>query len=181
MAKRACIAFLWLGLVAALSATLEYLSADEMIDQSTAIVRVRVMGSGARQHGPLVYTHYTLQVLEQLKGRDAERIDIVVPGGAVGGLQQTFAGAPVLIKGGEYLLFLWTGPSGLTHVLGFSQGVYQMTLDSGGEAMAARPASAETMLDPKSSRMIDDQPVRVRLSDLRSRVSSRAVAMGGVR
>jgi len=180
MANRACMAFLLLGLVAAQSATLEHLSADAMIDQATAIVRGRVLGSGARQHGPLVYTHFTVQVLERLKGAGAERLDIVVPGGAVGGLRQTFAGAPELVRGGDYLLFLWTGTSGLTHVLGFSQGVYQVSMDSSGEAMAARPASAEAMLDPKSGRLIADQPVRMRLSDLRSRVASRAVREGGV-
>ena len=179
MVNRACMAFLSIGLVAAQSATLEYLSSDAMIDKSTAIVRARVLGSGARQHGPLVYTHFTVQVLERLKGTGAERLDIVVPGGAVGGLRQTFAGAPQMVKDGEYLLFLWTGTSGLTHVLGFSQGVYQVSLDGSGEAFAARPASAEVMLDPDSGRMIADQSVRLRLSDLRSRVAARAVRGGG--
>ncbi|HSW49055.1 MAG TPA: hypothetical protein VLH09_02720, partial [Bryobacteraceae bacterium] len=130
MVGRVAIALMLVGLIAAPCATMEYLSPDAMIDQSTAIVRAVVLDAGARQHGPMVYTHYKLKILEQLKG--AGPLDIVVPGGAVGSLRQTFAGAPALAKGTEYLLFLWTGSSGLTHVLGFSQGVYRVSVDAGG-------------------------------------------------
>ncbi len=169
------------GLVAAQAATLEYLSMDDMISRSTAIVRGRVTSSNARLHGPLVYTHYTIQVSEWLKGAEAAQLDIVVPGGIAGGLRQSFPGAQELAAGGDYLLFLWTGKSGLTHVIGLSQGVLGVTKDAGGEVIASRPASAEAMLDGKSGRLIADQPVRMLLRDLRARITAFSPKKGGSR
>ena len=39
-----------------------------MIAKSTAIVRGKVVSSWAGFSGPVIYTHYTMQVSEQLKG-----------------------------------------------------------------------------------------------------------------
>jgi len=171
MSKIVCAACVVLGLVSAQAATLEQMSTDDMIARSTAIVRGRVVSSSARLHGPLIYTHYVVQVSERLKGPEAAQLDVVLPGGAAGGLRQTFPGTPALTEGGEYLLFLWTGPSGLTQVIGLSQGVFTVSQNAGGDLTASRPASAEAMLDSKTGRVIADQPVRLRLRDLRSRVA----------
>ncbi len=167
-------------IAAAQGATMEYLSTDEMIDQATAIVRARVVESGARQHGALVYTHFTVRVLERLKGNGPERLDVAIPGGNAGGIRQTFAGAPVLTKDNEYLLFLWTGTSGMTQVLGFSQGVFRVSVDRAGERSAARVATGEVMLEAKTGRRIADQPVQMRLRELRSRIASRTTRGGEI-
>ena len=140
--------------------------------------RAKVTGSNARMHGPLVYTHFSLQVTERFKGSADAGLDVVVPGGSVDGVRQTFSGAPVLASGSEYLLFLWAGPSGLTHVIGLSQGVLTLSRESGGEIVASRPASAEAMVDGKTGRAVADRPVRFRLAELRSRVAA-APRMGG--
>jgi hypothetical protein len=171
-----CLAVLAVALQAA---TLEYLSTDDMIGRSTAIVRARVLGTSAAQHGPLIYTHFDVQVTERFKGPEAPRMDVVVPGGAVRGLRQTFSGAPGLVEGGEYLLFLWTGPSGLTHVIGLSQGVFTLTRESGGEVTASRRAGSEAMLDARTGRTVADRPVRLRLTELRSRVAAQARQKAG--
>jgi len=165
--------------VASQAAILEYLSTDDMIERSTAIVRARVLSTSAAQHGPLIYTHYAIQVVERFKGAEATRADVVIPGGAFQGLRQTFSGAPALAEGGEYLLFLWTGPSGLTHVIGLSQGVFTLTRETSGEVTASRHASGEAMLDAKTGRTVADQPVRLRLTELRSRVAAQGRARGG--
>ena len=178
MVRLARAAGLLVWLLAAQAATLEYMSTDDMVARSTAIVRGRVTGSSARAHGPLVYTHYLIQVSERLKGAEAAQLDVVLPGGAVGGLRQTFPGAPALVEGSDYLLFLWTGDSGLTHVIGLSQGVFSLASEAGGELMASRPASAEAMLDPKTGRLIADQPVRLLLRDLRSRIAASSPRKG---
>ena len=164
--------------LAAHAATLEYLSTDDMIARSTAIVRARVAGSSARVHGPVVYTHFAVQVMERFKGTVGNGLEVVVPGGSADGLRQTFSGAPALASGSEYLLFLWTGPSGLTHVIGLSQGVLTLSKESGGEEIASRSASAEPMVDGRTGRVVTDRPVRIRLSELRSRVTA-AERVGG--
>src|SRR5215467_8138618 len=72
------------------SATLERLSLDDMITKSTAIVRGTVTGSHTTLQAPLIYTHYTIQVTERLKGAGASSVDVVVPGGTVTNVRQTF-------------------------------------------------------------------------------------------
>jgi hypothetical protein len=61
-------------------ATLERLSLDDMITKSTAIVRGKITGSWAAATGPVIYTHYTIQVSERFKGTGNGSVEIVVPG-----------------------------------------------------------------------------------------------------
>ena len=152
--------------------TLERLSLDEMAAKSTAIVRGRVVSSRPEFRGPVIYTHFTIQVLERWKGAEAARVEVAVPGGAALGQQQTFAGAPELAPGGEYVLFLWTGKSGMTHLIGLSQGVFSLKSDGKGGMVAARSASSEAMLDTRTGRIVNDVSVRVGLGELRSRVAA---------
>ena len=159
--------------LASQAASLEYLSVEEMAEKATAIVRGRVTGSEARFSGPLIYTHYTVEVLESWKGPEARQLDVVIPGGVVQGSRQAFSGTPALIQGSEYVLFLWTSRSGLTHVAGLSQGAFSVKNEDTGEATAARMAHTEGMLDPKTGRVVTDKTVRMRLSDLRLRLAGR--------
>jgi len=158
------------------AATLEYLSLDDMALQSTAIVRAKVAGAYAAQHGRLIYTHYRIQVTETWKGVSASTLDVVVPGGIFGGLRQTVSGAPALANNAEYVIFLWTGKSGLTQIIGLSQGLFSLTQGTGGELMAARTAALDLTVGggPK------DQALSLRLSDLRQRVVA-SLAQGGSR
>jgi hypothetical protein len=157
-------------------ATLERLSLEEMTEKSTAIVRGRVVSSRSSLRGPLIYTHFTVQVLERWKGAEAEQVEVAVPGGVAAGLRQTFAGAPELTPGGEYVLFLWTGRSGMTQVIGFSQGVFTLQSDGAGGTLAARAASTEAMLDSKTGQIVNDATLQLSLGALRAKVTS---ALGG--
>ena len=163
----------WAALVAR-GATLVQLGLDEMIEKSTAIVRGQVSGSYAATHGSIIYTHYRVQVVERWKGPATAELDIVVPGGSAGGLRMTFPDSPKLTEGGEYVLFLWKGSSGLTNIIGWSQGIFDLKRDREGGTLAARPASRDTMLDA-AGRLVKDEPVLMRLQDLRERISSGVV------
>jgi len=147
------------------AATLEQLTLDQMAQQSTEIVRGRVISSSAAQRNGIIYTTSRFQVLERWKGQPAATVDVSVPGGRLGNLQQTFAGAPVLSQGAEYVLFLWTGRSGVTQVIGLSQGVLDLALDSKGQAQVARPAAMATMLSA-SGRVVSDSPLSMSLAAL---------------
>lgn len=157
--------------------TLERLTLEEMAAKSTAIVRGRVVGSWAAARGPLIYTHYSVQVLERWKGPAGSQIEVVVPGGAAGGLRQSFSGVPRLSEGGEYVLFLWTAPNGLTHIIGLSQGVFNVERDSTGITMAVRAAASEVLLEPGTGRVVRDEPLRLRVEELSRRVRA-AVGVG---
>ena len=153
-------------------ATLERLSLDDMISKSTAIVRGKVGGSYAAFSGPVIYTHYTIQVSERFKGANADSVEVVVPGGVANNLRQSFAGAPVLNPGDEYVFFLYTGKNGLTTVVGLTQGLFSLAADPSGDPTATRNASRELMLDRSSGRPVKDETLVMRLSDLRARVAA---------
>jgi hypothetical protein len=168
-----------LGLIATqLSATtLERLSLDEMAQKSTEIVSARVIGSSATTRGPVLYTRYRIQVVQRWKGAPAQEMDVCVPGGRQGAVRQTFAGAPKLADGEEYLLFLWTSKSGLTQVIGLSQGLFEMKRDAKGEVMVSRNASSETMVDAGTGQVVEDRPVFMKLIDMSNRIHRALAAL----
>ncbi len=160
------------------AATLERLSTDEMISKSTAIVRGKVLSSRTAFRGPMIYTYSRVQVLERWKGAAASEVEVATPGGKSNGLEQTFSGAPALATGSEYVLFLWTGKSGMTQVIGLSQGVFDVKV-SKGVTMVARPASTETMLDAITKLPVADESVLMPLRDMSAKINR--VAGGGSR
>jgi hypothetical protein len=159
------------------SATLQKLSFEEMVAKATAIVRAKIGPATGRQHGALVYSHHKLSILETWKGNLGTSADVVVPGGQVGRLQQTVAGAPILPYGDELVLFLWTSPSGLTHVIGLSQGVFQLERDTAGVVTLNRGPLAASLVTA-TGRPTSDDGMRMGLSEFQVRVSS---AMGKTR
>jgi hypothetical protein len=157
--------------------TLERLALDDMIQKSTEIVRGRVMSAGGMKRGSMIYTRARVQVIEWWKGKAAASIDVHVPGGVYGGERQIVSGAPQLKEGYEYVLFLWTGRSGMTQVIGLSQGVFDLKMESADKQVEAyRAASTQTMLDSETREPVVDTPVRMKVSELRDRVKRAAGA-----
>jgi hypothetical protein len=156
--------------------TLRQMSMGEMTASATAIVRARVTGSSASRIGPTIYTHYKLQATETWKG--AAPAEVLLPGGTFSGLRQSFPGVPQLSPGSEYVLFLWTSSStGITHVIGFSQGIFNVTEQADGSMQASRPATGETMLDSAGT-PVRDRAVSITLADMKSRVKASALQPG---
>lgn len=155
--------------------TLERLDLDEMIRKSTEIVRGRVSATGSVRRGSLIFTQATVSVTERLKGAGPPSVQVNIPGGIHGNERLTVSGAPRLREGYEYVLFLWTGKSGVTQVLGFSQGVFDLKAAEDGTAktdgVAYRAAIAETMLDSRTGQEVADRAVSFSLSDLRARIA----------
>jgi hypothetical protein len=151
--------------------TLQQLSLDDMTRKSTTIVRGVVQLTRGAMHGGNIYTHYTVQVAEQWKGTPALQIDFVLPGGTANGLQQSIAGTPVLGNGQEYVLFLWKSRSGLTQVIGLSQGVFVST-----NGLVTRPAISESMLSSNGA-SVQDPGMQMTLPAMRSQVMT---VLGGL-
>jgi len=159
-------------------ATLERLSLDDMIAKSTAIVRGKVTSSYAAYSGRVIYTHYAIQVSESLKGGSRSAVDLAVPGGAVDHLRQTVAGAPEFRTGDEYVFFLWTGRSGLTQVIGLTQGLFSIAPGTSADPIATRPSSGELMFSRGSGAPVKNETLAMKVSDLRSRIASTLAAAG---
>jgi hypothetical protein len=160
---------------AAPAATLQQLTLDQMAQDATTIVKARVTGSSASFTGATIYTHYKLQVSEVWKGSGAS--EVMLPGGVAGGYRQSFPGVPALKTGAEYVLFLWTSAStGITHLVGLTQGLYDVTTQADGSVLVSRPRIGETMLD-LTGREVKDQAVRMNLAAMKTRVRGTAAGV----
>jgi hypothetical protein len=161
------LAFWLAGIVSA--TTLAKLSLDDMIQRSSAIVRGQVLSTAAIQQGPVIFTTYQFKVSEQLKGSLNGVVTVVVWGGQLNGVRQSFPGAPKLDVGGQYAIFVWTSPSGLNHIIGLSQGLFNLTADAQGNLILTRgPIQAE--LVDASGKPVNSTSVRLTWQDLGERV-----------
>jgi hypothetical protein len=167
---RGILSILGLSIVSLHAATLEYLSLDDMAKKSTAIVRGRVQSCAGEFRGSVIFTHCKIAVSEQWKGTSQTLVDVATPGGTARGMAQNFSGSPKLVLGQEYVLFLWTGKSGMTQVIGLSQGVFDLKSDTKGQAVVQRAATAERMLDAAGD-VVANSPLEMRVRDLRNRVN----------
>jgi hypothetical protein len=143
-------------------------SLDDLIQMSTSVVRGQVVACSASMRGALMYTHYTVQVLDRWKGPAAAQVDVQVPGGT----SQPVDGAPQLAPGVQYVFFLWTGPSGANYPLGLAQGVLDVSSDATGNLTVERHASEGLAMPSASSPAATQDPLRMKLADFASRVTT---------
>lgn len=171
-------AVVWCAAIMLHGAVLERLSIEDMSRDATAIVRGRVVSSYAAPYGSRIYTHYKIGVSERWKGEPSAFEDVVMPGGTAADVRQVIAGTPILAQGGQYVLFLWRSHSGLTHVIGLSQGLLEVKRDSRGRLCAMRKASSEPMLEPGTHAQVKDEDISLKLNELRRRVSAALLTRG---
>lgn len=150
----------------------------DMVLKSTMILEGKVQpGTSAALRGPIIYTHYQISVTATYKGMPSgQSIDVAVPGGALNGLLQPVAGAPTLTAGQQYVFFLWTSKSGLTQVIGLSQGLFSVMTNAQGQVMVSRGAATAVVLD-SSGNPVTDSGVQMPLAQLVSEIQS--VLAGG--
>jgi hypothetical protein len=159
------------------AATLQRLSLTDMIQKSTTIVRGTIQpGSSAALRGSLIYTHFQLSVTTAYKGTPGQVVDVAVPGGVLKGMQQPVAGAPMLVPGQDYVFFLWTSKSGLTQLIGLSQGLFTVSTSAQGQTTVSRGAASSPMLD-SSGQPVTDTNLQMPLPQLVSKIQ--AVLAGG--
>lgn len=149
--------------------TLQILTLDEMTQKSTSVVYAKVLDSYGALHGSMIYTHYHVQVMENWKGTQTVT-EIMLPGGVANGYRQTFAGVPALTTGNSYVMFLWAGPVGAPQLVGLTQGLLDVGADAKGALVASRPMTTEQLLDA-NGKAVQDQPVRLQLSNLKRTVA----------
>jgi hypothetical protein len=176
MRRLITLALLAAGLAPLPGSTLLQLNLDDMIGKSTSIVLATVQPRSSAFRGAMIYTHYLVQVTTTYKGVAATNWDVAVPGGVVNGVQQFFAGAPALTAGQQYLLFLWTSKTGLTQVIGLSQGLFTVTKNASGQLMVSRGATSETMLN-SAGQVITDSSIQMTLAQMSNRIQT--VMAGG--
>ena len=138
------------GAVSGGATTLEQLSLEELIRQSTAVVRGTPQSTRVERDGSLIYTVYSFAITDHWKGETGSNIEVSLPGGSFGGLTQNFGGVPHLETGHEYVVLLWTGPSGRTQIIGLTQGLFSMRGQAGGVRLV-QASSPDVVLLPGSA------------------------------
>jgi hypothetical protein len=113
-------------------------------------------------------------VAAQWKGATQSSIDVMVPGGTVKGVRQTYPGVPQLIAGQQYVLFLWTSSKGATYPTGYTQGVFNLLQDTSGNMTVVQMPTTETILAPGTGQAVRSQPISMPLAQLKA-----AIAAGG--
>jgi hypothetical protein len=170
MRALAILVFLARAWAPAQATTLQQLTLGEMVEKSTSIVRAKVTASDTVLRGSDVYTVYRFETLEVVKGHNGlSPTEVAVPGGVAGGVRQVVAGAPVLLADREYVLFLWTGRSGLTQLMGMSQGLLAVERTTAGVILTTRAAAGEQMLD-SAGHAIRDEALSMPWAELKARV-----------
>jgi hypothetical protein len=163
-------------------ATLQRLSMNDLISKSTSIVRGTVTSSWAAFTGPIIYTHYKIQVSERFKGVPSSTVEIMVPGGTVNNLHQAASGSPALNQGDDCVFFLWTSDAGITWIMGLTQGLFVLPAGSpAANATATRQATRELMLDAVTGRAVKDIAMPLQLTDLRAQIAAWVAAQGGAK
>ena len=161
-----------LGVTSSTAATLEQLSNERLIDESTEIVRGTVVYCNQIYRQPVIWTVCEINVSERFKGPSAAKIQVAIPGGTASGLRQSFEGSPTLTRNGEYLFFLWQGKSGLKQIMGLSQGLLNVARDEMGSLILTRVKAEDRMVDATGN-LVADPGVNIRLSEFKAKILSR--------
>ena len=154
--------------------TLQRLSVDDLVEKSTGVVRATAKPENSFQRNGMIYTSYRLEVRESLKGNPVTELEVVVPGGDYQGLHQTVTGSPELRTGIEYVVFYWTGPSGMNYIVGLGQGLFEVHKDISGEVVLKRRAMSSEVFGTERGGE-PDHGLALRWRELRDKLSRQAV------
>src|SRR5947209_1884159 len=82
---------------------------------------------------------------------------------------------PFLLLASVFFLQSGNSPAGITHLVGLTQGVFDVRQQADGSVSVSRAAAGETLLDA-SGRAVRDFPLQMKLATLRARVSQTVAA-----
>ena len=149
--------FLWIlflgGLVllaiAAGATTLSRLKLEDLAQESTAVARLRCLGTTSRWERGEIWTETRFEVLQREKGALPGIVTVRLLGGNVGHLHSRVEEVPAFHSGEEVYLFLWGHEGEPYQVLGWSQGTFRIARNpqSGLEIVTQDSASA-AVFDP---------------------------------
>jgi hypothetical protein len=142
-----------LGLTAAFAngTTFARLQFDELARQSSAIARLRCLGSEFHWDRGELWTETRFEVLERNKGPLSGIVTVRTIGGVSGHLHSHVDGVPVFRSGEEVYLFLWERPGEPYRVLGWAQGTFRIArnTESAVETVTQDSANAP-IFDPRT-------------------------------
>lgn len=151
--------FLWIlflvGLallaVVASATTMSRLRLLDLTEQSTAVARLRCIGTKSLWDQGEIWTETKFEVVQREKGVLTGIITVRMLGGDVGHLHSRVDEVPQFHPGEEVYLFLWGREGQPFQILGWSQGTFRIARDprSGLEVVSQDSATA-SIFDPQA-------------------------------
>ena len=131
--------------------TLARLRFEDLAQQSTAVARLRCLGSEFLWDRGELWTETRFEVVERNKGLLPGIVTVRTIGGISGHLHSHVDGVPVFRSGEEVYLFLWQRPGEPYRVLGWAQGTFHImrNADSGTETVT-QDSAMEPIFDPRT-------------------------------
>jgi hypothetical protein len=159
--------------------TLLPLYLDDLTSQSQTVVYGQVMASRVEWDAAhrWIFTIYTIQPSQYLKGNLGTAFELGEPGGERDGLLMVIAGAPHFEVGQQAILFVWTDTQGHHQVTSLAQGAVAVQTDPAtGMKIAsrsiplgsARTGAAVVTGQPSSSRALPQLLDQIRVSVAKS-------------
>jgi hypothetical protein len=124
---------------------------DELAQQSTAVARLRCLGSEFLWDRGELWTETRFEVLERNKGLLPGIVTVRTIGGVSGHLHSHVDAVPIFRAGEEVYLFLWQRTGEPYRVLGWAQGTFRIArnAESGNETVTQDSALAP-LFDPRT-------------------------------
>jgi len=149
--------FLWIlflgGLVlialAASATTLSRLKLEDLAQESTAVARLRCLGTTSRWERGEIWTETRFEVLQREKGALPGIVTVRLLGGSVGHLHSRVEEVPAFHTGEEVYLFLWGHEGEPYQVLGWSQGTFRIARNpQSGLEIVTQDSASSAVFDP---------------------------------
>jgi hypothetical protein len=145
------LAALALGAALTNATTLMPLRFEELAQESTAVARLRCLGSESRWDRGEIWTETRFEVVELDKGLLPGLVTVRMMGGSFGHLHSRVDGVPAFRTGEEVYLFLWRRQGEPYSVLGWTQGTFRIARhgEAGVETVTQDSALAP-IFDPRT-------------------------------
>lgn len=151
--------FLWILFLAGLAllavvanaTTLSRLRFEELVNQATAVARLRCIGGESRWQEGEIWTETRFETVEVNKGLLPGVVKVRMLGGTVGHLRSRVEGIPAFRPGEEAYVFLWQRDGEPFRVLGWSQGTFRIARDPRtGAERVTQDSAAAPIFDPQT-------------------------------
>jgi len=147
------VGLLLLGLTVAFAngTTLARLRFEDLARQSSAVARLRCLGSEFRWDRGELWTETRFEVLERNKGLLSGIVSVRTIGGISGHLHSHVDGVPTFRAGEEVYLFLWERSGEPYRVLGWAQGTFRIARHSeSGTETVTQDSALLPLFDPRT-------------------------------
>jgi len=183
--------FLWIlflgGLVllavAANATTLSWLRFEELVNQATAVARLRCIGVESRWENGEIWTETRFETVEVNKGLLPGVVSVRMLGGNIGNLHSRVSGVPAFRPGEEAYVFLWGREGEPFRMLGWSQGTFRISRDERtGVERVTQDSAAAPIFDPQTRKFrhggIRNLPVSIFQLKLRKALEEKRNVLG---